>query len=154
MREYFVLAASLSVLVALGGLMIYGEEGGKSARAAMGVILLCTLSIPPAKAVLALRDADIGGLFEEVGEVGGGSVLGEVASESFAEGTEKMICERFSISEDEVEVHVFGLDTSSMRAEKIVVVLRGRGALSDLRGIRAAVEDAGLGKCEVNIEAS
>ena len=153
MKEYFALVCALCVLVALGGLLSYGEKNG-AARAAMGVVLMCTVALPPIKATLALREVDIGAFFEGEGTDQNSSALEEVVAESFSLGTKKMVCEKFSISEDDVSVHVFGLDSSSMRAEKIVVVLRGKGALSDIRRIGSAVEDAGLGKCEVKIEAS
>ena len=153
MKEYFALVCALCVLVALGGLLSYGEQNGAT-RAALGVILMCAISLPPIKATLALREVDIGGFFDEIGSSAGESALEEVAAESFCEGTKKMVCEKFSVREDDVSVYVFGLDTSSMRAERIVVVLRGMGALSDIRRISSAVEDAGLGKCEVKIEAS
>lgn len=154
MTEYLALAVAISALVAIGGILIYSEEHGKEARAAMGIILLCTVAIPPIKATLALSDLDVGGLFEDIGDIGGNSALEEAAGESFCEGVEKMLCDKFSLDEGDVAVYVFGLDTSTMRADKITVVLRGRGALADLRGIESLVEDSRLGNCEVKIEAS
>ena len=153
MKEYFALVIAACALVALGGLLVYGDKNSPSARTAMGIILLCTVSVPAAKAVLALPDINIGGLFEGFEEAEGESVLGEAVSESFSEGVKKMLCEEFGLAEDEISVHTFGLDTTNMRAEKITVVLRGAGALSDLRGICYSVENAGLGECEVKIEA-
>ena len=153
MMEYLALAVVTSVLVALGGIIAYGDDGARAARAAMGIILLCTVSVPAVRVALTLGDIDVGEFFEDVGAVGGSS-LGNIAEAPFEEGVKKMLREEFALEETDVDVHVFGLDTSSMRAEKIVVVLRGKGALSDLRGIRFLVEDAGLGNCEVKIEAS
>lgn len=153
MREYFVFLTALCVIVSLGCLLAYGKENS-CARAAMGIILICAISLPPIKAVLALSDLDVGGFFEDFDSGDSGTSLGATLGEPFADGVKKLVCEKYSLDADEVRVHVFGLDAASMRAEKIVVVLRGGAVLSDLRGIRSAVEDAGLGKCEVKIEAS
>ncbi len=154
MREYLVFVVAVSVLSALGGLVLYIDQNERIARAAMGVVLLCAVSIPPVKAVLAIKDADIGAIFEQLPDPGVDSALGEVAGESFADGVQRLVYEEFSLSADEVKAHVFGLDTSTMRADRIVIVLRGRAALSDLRGIETLVEESGLGNCEVKIEAS
>ena len=154
MKEYFALALTACALVALGGLLLYGDKNSFHARAAMGVILLCTISIPPIKAILSISELDMGGIFEEFEVQGGESAIGQVVGESFSEGIKRMLCEEFELSEDDISVYTFGLDAVNMRAEKIIVVLRGRGALSDLRGIRYSVENAGLGGCEVKIEAS
>lgn len=154
MREYFVFVSALCVIVSVLSLLAYGKDNSNTARAAMGIILVCAISLPPIRAVLALADVDVGGFFEEFDSGDGGVSLGTTLGEPFADGVKKLVCQRYSIDEDEVRVHVFGLDAANMRAERIVVVLRGRAVLSDLRGIRSAVEDAGLGKCEVKIEAS
>ena len=154
MREYLVFVVAVSVLSALGGLILYGGQNERVARAAMGVVLLCAVGIPPVKAVLAIGDADIGAIFEGMPDQSVDSALGEVAKESFAVGVERLVCEEFSLSSDEVKAHIFGLDTSTMRADRIVIVLRGRAALCDLRGIETLVEESNLGKCEVKIEAS
>ena len=154
MSEYLLLVVSGSVLVALGGLILYGEQNERAARAAMGVVLLCAVALPPIKAVLAFSDIDVSAVFDELGEGENDSALSEIAKDSFAEGTKKLILDEFSLADNEVKVHIFGLDAASMRAQRIVVVLSGRAALSDLRGIKALVEESELGNCEVKIEAS
>ena len=82
-----------------------------------------------------------------------GSPLYEArAEEAFCEGVRAAVCEKFSLEESEVSVRTEGFDVASMRAQRICILLKGKGTLSDTFSIASFVEAEGLGECEVEIE--
>ena len=62
------------------------------------------------------------------------------------------MCGEHGLDTGDVSVSVRELDVESMRAKRIIVILSGRAVTSDARKIAEAVEDAGLGECEVIID--
>ena len=63
-----------------------------------------------------------------------------------------MICSKYGIDKENIKVYVFDLDFERMVAGKIKIILTGKSALSDWRGIEQYINESGLGKCEVLIE--
>ena len=121
-----------------------------SRESGVAVGIVCILS-------LASLFGSIGLIFEEPPD-GDGYLpalgAGEVASLAFADGIELYLAESFSLPLDKVEVIVEGFDIEAMRAEKITATLAGVAAVSDLRAVRACLDEAFLaegGKCEVVI---
>ena len=47
-----------------------------------------------------------------------------------------------------------GFDMTKMRAEKITVILSGKGVIADYHRVVEMIEGEGLGECEVKLEFS
>ncbi len=156
MREYVISVVACAVLVALGGMICHGGATSGAAKSCASLVLLYTVTVPLISALPDLDSFDLNsyldGIRVEVDEED--SSYYEGVRDAFAEGVEKMVCEKFSLDGEEVRVVVFEFDLQKMNAEKIKIILSGSSASANSRGIVAAVEEAGLGKCEVELELS
>lgn len=156
MREYVVSIVACAVLVAIGGLICHGGATSSAATSAMSLVLLYTVIVPLITALPEVGGFDIRSYLADfkVDISEEDSSYYETVENSFADGIEKMVCEEFSLSDEEVRVKVFGFDVQKLNAEKIKIILSGGAASADYRSIAAEVEEAGLGECEVELELS
>lgn len=143
-------AACICVAAALASLVSYKGKLDGASRGAIAIIILSAVSVPLAN----LADAELRLPEISVEELlpSGEAEYEKVGREALQNGLRRMIAEKFSISEQDISVTVIGFDFSSMRAEKICVLLRRGAAASDIRAIRDYVTDEGIGECEVEIE--
>ncbi len=148
MKAYLVSVVLISALVSLCS-HFFGEEGSaRFGRLAIGTVLLYAVLSPLAS--LSLPELPSFSLPPAEGE---DAPLFEVrAQEAFCEGIAAAICENFSVSAECVSVRSEGFSVEKMRAERVFVLLRGRGVFLDSLAIAALVEGEGLGECEVEIE--
>ncbi len=141
------------VVCALVGLLSFltYKEGDSSARFAFAVLLLYTVASPLGGII---RDIGTGDCFgkTEFSPEDYGEDYKETAGRAFADGVRAMICDEFSLKEEDVEVRVFGFDFSSMRSERIRVILSGTAAFADRKGIESFVDRYGIGECDAEIE--
>lgn len=149
MKEYLLGVLGASMLVSLATLLIRGREIERVCRFAFGLFLLGAVLLPLRGALsefpsLVLPEetpgAEVGGTYKRVGE------------EAFAEGILAAVETEFSVPRSQMSVRVIGFDFSSMRAERIVLLLRLRGAYADPARIEKYITEAGLGECEVELE--
>lgn len=150
MREYFLSVYALSALLAVISFLIPAGREGDAVRRGISALALCAVLTPVCIAVRGAAGADISDFFP--GEIPDETLYAERSEEAFCLGIRKAIAERFSIDPENVSVSVTGYDPGSVRAERICVVLRGRAAIADTRGIRAYVSGLGVGECEVELE--
>ena len=152
MNAYLTGLIAMSALVGVSSYVSYGENRDKYLKAASSLILIYIIISPT---VTLVREAAefkdySGSVSEYIGSIDE-SEFAESAEAAFCEGIEKYVCEKFSLSEDEVYVRAFGFDCKNMKAEKIKIILSGSAALSDNRAIAEEVRNNGLGECEVEL---
>lgn len=151
MNEFFnyaLGAVGICALVALAGFVSYRGSTDGAAKAALAVIMLFSLVMPLSSMKFDFS-IDISG--EELLPEGGGEHE-RVGREAFESGICRLISERYSLSEENISVRAEGYDFSTMRAERIFVLLSGRAAAADARAIKNYITEQGLGECEVDIE--
>ena len=149
MREYIVSLVCAAAVLALLSLLSYKYESDIGRRAAFAVLIIWITLVPFSKQVFSGKfdfpsyNIDISDYGEE---------YKRVAEDAFISGVKTMICERFSLDSDEVDVRAHGFDFEKMRAESISVLLSGKAALASYKDIEKYVEDSGLGECDTEIE--
>ena len=151
MREYVASVVAVSILAALASFITYGGASERAVKGAVSMILIYTVCMPVADMIgdFSPDNLEIEWQGEEI-EVS--TEYLEMIEDSFVDGVKCYVCEEFKLNKEDVFVKVYGFSIESMRAERIVMVLSGRAALSDLTRIAEGVERAGLGECEVNIK--
>ena len=152
MSGYLTTLIAISILVGVCSYISYGEKQDKCLKAAASLIILYAISSPVVTLIsdaekYQIYDADIQDSIRDMEE----TEFFQSAQEAFCEGIEKYVCEKFSLSGDEVKVVVFDFDVENMRAKNIRIILSGKAAIADNRAIAALVSDSGLGECEVMI---
>ncbi len=152
MSAYLSSLVAISALVGVCSYASYGDAQDKLLKAASSFILVYILVCPAISLIESYADYklpenEIGDYFESIND----TELAENAEAAFSAGIKKHVCNRFSLSEDEVSVRVFGFDCRSMKAEKIKIILRGKAILADNRAIAEEISGNGLGECEVEL---
>lgn len=151
MSEYLSCLISVSSLVGVSAFLSYGEREDKVLKIASSLIIAYVTVLP---LVSLIRDLDYDfslgfddGSFVYIED----TLIGEEAENAFCEGIEKYISERFSLPSEEITVRVFGFEYTSMKAEKIKIILSGKAIFADNRAIAEEIEKNGLGECEVEL---
>ncbi len=148
MGEYLLLVFSVCAISAVCGLMSY--KGCSAEKLALGILVLYTVTMPVIRLVDEwngeLTLPDMGGIDTSDPE------YESVARGAFEEGLCRHICDRLDLTEECVRVRVFGLDVAEMKAERISVLLSGKGALCDYRALEKYLNELELGECDVEIE--
>lgn len=156
MGEYLISVMITSMLLGLFSYLSYPGASERAAKFAASVLFLYVVLMPTLSLVKKISDGkiDVGditdGIHIENGEYG--KEYEEVAKEAFTDGIRQLIFTKYGIKEENAEVFVFGFDFERMKAEKIKILLSGKGALADWRGIEDYITELGLGVCEVEIE--
>lgn len=143
----------MSALLGIISYLSYQDGSDSTMRLAASVLLIYTALTPVMSFISDGKGGKIDAIFEsDIGQnFDGGEEYIEVAEDAFKDGISKLIFTKYGVNEEDSEIFVFGFDFEKMRAERICVVLRGVGALSDLRGIESYINGLGLGKCEVTV---
>lgn len=141
---------AVSALIGILSLIFY-REGDTASRFAFAVLLLYTVASPLGELISGIGDGEYFGSLEFSPEEYGEEYK-EVAKDAFCEGVKKMVCDEFSLSKENVEVRVFNFDFSSMRAERIKVILKSGASFADYKGIEKFVNQYGFGECDAEIE--
>lgn len=140
----FFLTFAAAFLIALARAVAHDGEKEGVTKLALSLVLLSVLAAPLSSLVLSLPDV----------LAGEGSTLPDLpaddpaylsaAEEGFRQGIQRALCEKFSLSEDEVRVRVVNFDFSAMRAEGVTVFLTGRAVFADTAGIRRYLCEGGV----------
>lgn len=152
MKAYLAGVIAVSSLVSLASLFLRGKETERATKIVFGVILFTSLFLPLRDLLPELREKIVGEGTPSLPLEGDLPYCTEVGKEAFAEGVVRAVAEKFSIPREDIGIRVENFDFRSMRAEKILLTMRGRGALFDPRRIEDYVTGAGLGECEVGFE--
>lgn len=152
MSAYLTGLISISALVGVCSYISYGEKQDKCLKAASSLILIYIVFSPAVTLIKDVVDFEnygesLSDYIESIGE----TELGKSAEESFCDGIKKYVCDQFSLSQDEIDVRVFGFDFEKMRAQKIKIILSGKAVFADNRAISDRVTKNGLGECEVEL---
>jgi len=153
--EYIGSVVTAALLVTVGGLAAYGSGAvARTSRAAMAILLLYAVSVPVLALIPDFNGDDVGSLLDdfrvEIGE--DDALYYERTVKAYGDGVRALVCDKFSLDGEDVEVTVTGLDFEKMRAERVLIVLSGSAVYADARRIAETVEDAELGECEVRLE--
>ena len=152
MADFLCTVISLVAVFSLFGYLFYPGASKKTESAALLILLLYFVSLPIASFIGEIRQG--GAVFpsyEGIEELDGG-VFYDTAEQAFCEGIINVLAERYSIDRENVTVAVEGFSLEKMNAEKIKILLSGKAALSNIRGIEEYVAESGLGECEVKIK--
>ena len=155
MGSYLISVVVMTAFIGFISYLSYPGVSERAIRVASSILLIYTVCIPIVSFVSNLSAGDF---FDSISDVGGSDVvLGdqtyiEVTENAFKKGVSEMICSKYGIDKENIKVYVFDLDFERMVAGKIKIILTGKSALSDWRGIEQYINESGLGKCEVLIE--
>ena len=146
LKEYafsvFVISVILSVFLPL---VVYRENS--AVKLAAGVLLLYATVIPFAHIVPQLDFSLTPPAFE-----GGEADYELVAEDALKKAILSAVTEEFSIADDALSVELLGFDFEAMRAEKIILTLKGKALFKNYEKIEKFVTAIGCGECEVRVE--
>ena len=146
MSEY---AIGVFVISAVVGICSHIAYKGKSdpSHLALTIVLLYVVVSPIAE--MTLDGSLVGVEYDE-------SIIGDgyegVAEQAFGRGILSAVADEFSLDKENLRVEIDGFDFQKMTAERIRVILSGRAALADRKGIEKYVNKLEIGVCECEIE--
>ena len=153
LTEYLMSIVVFASVTGFVSFVAYPAKSEKTIKFATAVLLLYTVLTPVFEIISGIADGSIENIINpdyEYGDLKNEEYI-SVAENAFKEGVCKLICSKYAAKADEMNVFLYGFDFQAMRCEKIKVVLFGKSALLDSRGIAAYVTEQGLGICEVDI---
>ena len=151
MKEYLIAVVLISAMVALASHFLGGTDAGRYGRLGLAVVLLWAVLSPLAGLLQSLPSSFPSFSLPET-EGTDSPLYAERAQQGFCDGIRAAVCEKFSLSEEELSVRAEGFDMAVMRAERIHILLKGKGVLADGFAIEAFIEGENLGDCEVEME--
>ena len=144
MKEYLFLIIVLAAVLDL--LLHFSNEKFKDiSQGALGLILILAILLP------------LPGIYKKIsGEIQFSSPEisegDDICLSAFEEGIAQYLSDRWGLKREDVEVEAVGFLREEMRAEKILISLHGKAALSDYKRIEKELSELGLGEVEVKIE--
>ena len=149
-NQYIILAVSLSLFISVVSVMSHPSFKAEC-NMALGILSLAALAAPILSLVTSLGNFPELDFLPEY-DISGGAV--EITKEAFDEGIERAIADKYRISCGDVSVISEGFSFSSMRAERITVVLSGSAVTSDSRDLAEFVKENFCpdGRCEVKLD--
>ena len=153
LTEYLLSIVVFSAVVGFVSFVAYPGKSEKTIKFATAVLLLYTVLTPVFTVMTGLRENEFEDIFNSDSdtEIGGKDEYLAVAENAFKEGICKLLCSKYGTKPDEMNIFVYDFDFKNMRCEKIKIVLFGRSATLDTRGMGTYITEQGLGKCEVDI---
>lgn len=153
MSQYLTSLVLVSALVGICSYISYGEKEEKAAKGAMALMLVCVTVAPLVSLVSsAVTDDWFYTYGENIPEISiDDTDFAENAEKAFSRGIKSFLKEEFFVAEGDCEVLLFRFDSVEMKAEKIKIILKGKAALADSRGIAEKINGMNIGKCEVEI---
>ncbi len=151
--EYLVSVIVFSSIIGFISFVAYPAKSEKVIKFATAVLLLYTVLTPVFEVISGLGEGELDDIFntDYDAEISENEEYISVAENAFKEGICKLLCSKYGAKADEMNIFVYGFDFKNMRCERIKIVLFGKSALLDARGISAYITEEGLGKCEVDI---
>ncbi len=144
MKEYLLLIIVLAAVLDL--LLHFSNEKFKDiSQGALGLILILAILLP----LPGIYKKISGELQFSSPEISEGD---DICLSAFEEGIAQYLSDRWGLKREDVEVEAVGFLREEMRAEKILISLHGKAALSDYKRIEKELSELGLGEVEVKIE--
>lgn len=134
----------ICVVISFCNFLMYDSNEMKSARFWLGIMLLAALIAPVFSVFKSVLSFDVGS-FEDYTEES--EFADEVAKKALADGIRRSIADKYSISEEDIEVELIGFNIEKMKAERVYITLSSKAALADSKAIRDYVEKCGFGEC-------
>lgn len=157
MKEYFLTLLGVVILSALIGTLSIENGSGRYIRLVCSLCVLCSLILPLGNAFRE-EEWDLSFLWEENEEDMDYDEIYQDAllknETSYAEQALKtMICDKFSLSSEQVEVYLEIVSKNGMSVpEKVTMLLRGKGILSDPRALISWVNETVGCRCVIVYE--
>ena len=149
MTEYLSFVFAVSFLAALGGALIYGADGDGASRTALSVILLFAVLSPLPSLISEIPTISLPSIPD--GTVEGDAEYIRVTESAFEEGIAEMLAERYSLLPESFAVKLYGFDFSGMRAERIIVTLRGTAVTCDPLAVERYINSLDIGECHAEV---
>ena len=151
--EYLVSVVVLSAMLGFINFLAYPSFSEKSTKFATAVLLLYAALSPLLSFLSDFDTGDVEDFFQNIyeQEIQTGEEYAKVAENAFKEGISKLLCTKYGVNAEEMNIFVYGFDFEKMDCERIKILLFGRSVTSDLRGIESYITELGLGECEVDI---
>ncbi len=151
MAEY---AASVITVSLMLGVVCYlsHPNAERSAEIALSALLIYVVLMPLFNIIGSISNFDTDN-FANIGEPSppNGGDYEKVSEKAFAQGIKKLVSEKYSLSEENIEVFVYGFDFEKMKAESVKILLSGRAVFADYRHIESYITAEGLGDCRVEV---
>ncbi len=148
----------MSAMLGLISYLSYPGASEKATKFTVSVLLIYTSILPILTFVSDITDGEELNFIEEIRQEADAGLLDEegkyitVSEEAIKDGIRKLIFAEYGVAPEDIEIYLHGFDFKEMRADRVKIILRGTGALSDYRGIEDFVNSLEIGECEVNIE--
>ena len=151
MADYLWTVALASLFIGVLEYLCYPSKTKDAARLFASVVLIYSLLSPVLVFASSLGDGIPPFEIEEPSDIPLGGTYEKVAEEAFKEGICKLLYTNYGVEAEDTAVSVEGFQLDEMKARRIVIVLSGKAALSDRRGMEQYLNGLGLGECEVRI---
>ena len=146
MSEYAL--AVFGICLVVGICLALSNGSGKAQSLALGIITLWVILSPLGDMI---EHFDPNSLDVDIPEYGSGE-LDALIEDAFADGICTAVADKFSLDTDDIRVRLYGFDKEKMRAEKIMIILSGRAALSDYKAVEKYINSLEVGEGNVEIE--
>ncbi len=151
MADYLWTVALASLFIGVLEYLCYPSKTKDAARLFASVVLIHSLLSPVLVFAAAFSDGIPSFEIEEPSDLPLGGTYEEVAEDAFIEGICKLLYTKYEIKAEDATVSVDGFRLDEMKARRIVIVLSGKAAFSDHRGIEQYLNGLDLGECEVRV---
>lgn len=146
MSEYAL--AVFGICLVVGICLALSNGSGKVQSLALGIITLWVILSPLGDMI---EHFDPNSLDVDIPEYSSGEI-DMIIEDAFAEGICTAVADKFSLDPDDIRVRLYGFDKEKMRAEKIMIILSGRAALSDYKAVEKYINSLEVGEGNVEIE--
>ena len=146
MSEYALAVFGICLVVGICLTLSYGSS--KAQSLALGIITLWVILSPLSDMI---EHFDPNSLDVVIPEYGSGEI-DVLLEDAFADGICNAVADKFSLNREDVRVRLYGFDKEKMRAEKIMIILSGRAALSDYKAVEKYINSMEVGEGNVEIE--
>ena len=150
MREYIVGIVVLVFLVGVCRLIGYRADDDAASRFAFAVLILYAVVTPATDLLPKADELDMSDFEIDISDYS--EEYKKAAEDAFVSGIKSMICDNFSLPQENVRVLVSGFVFESMSAERITVFLSGSAVTADNKKIEKYVRESGAWECDVRIE--
>lgn len=149
MGEYAIAVFAVSAVVSVLGYFAYRKSA--AVASALAVLILYAVLAP---VIEYLAKFDVNDIYSEIEGASGeyGEEYIAVTRDALSDGIRRLVCEKYSLSVENVRVLLEGFDFDSMKAERIRIILSGKAITADRLGIAEYINKYEWGRCEVEIE--
>ena len=151
LRDYFLTVVLASSVIGILEFLCYPSKAKDAARIFASVVLIHALLSPILAFAGEIKDGMPSFDIDPSPDTEFGETYEKVAKEAFEEGICKLLYTEYSLDGQNVEVHAEGFKLTEIRADRITVILSGKGALADHRGMEEYLDGLRLGDFEVRI---